>query len=190
MTTREIVLYGMYTSLFLFMGLTPFIGFIPIGPFHISIMLIPVIVMTIHLQAKGAIIAGILFGMVAFLHGIIYGSILIALVGGIWQWIVVSWFSRIIMGFILAIIINLLKKIEDKIYLKAIIIAISALLWNFILFLGFYIPFSGKEFWIVIGSGAINWLIETPIHILAAIAFVPVFKMLNKKMNKKLKWKY
>ena len=179
MSVKEISLYGIYASIFLFMGLTPFIGFIPIGVFKISIMLIPFIIMTIHLGWKGALIGGLFFGIVALLNGIIYGSILIATLG-IWKTIVIAVGSRIILGGLIAILIYYIQ--DKNKYLVTNLIAISALPINMISFMGLYVLFAGKEFWFIFTSVSLNTAFEWPTVIIISNAITPL-QVVMKKNN-------
>ena len=177
MNVKEISIYGIYASIFLFMGLTPFIGFIPIGVFKISIMLIPFIIMTIHLGWKGSLIGGLFFGVVALLNGIIYGSILIATLG-IGKTIVIAVGSRLILGGIIAIFIYFIQD-KNKI-LVTNLITISALAINMVSFMGLYVLFAGEEFWFIFTSVSLNTAIEWPVVIIISNSIIPLQGVMKK----------
>ena len=181
LNTKEITIYGIYASIFLFMALTPFIGFIPIGPFAITTLLIPFIVMSIHLGWKGALIGGLMFGIVSVLYGITYGAPIIAAVG-LGKTIVIAVGSRLILGGLIALIITPLKNVNK--ILKTNIITLTALTINGIAFLGLYAIFAGKEFMFIFTFVSINMAIEWPVVIIIANGIIPLQDALKK--NEKL----
>ena len=178
MKTNKIVLYGLYLAIFFFMALTPYIGFIKVGVISITTMLIPVIVMTWHLKWKGALVAGFYFGISSYVYAIVYGAPMIAFIG-IGNTFIVAVLMRILFGVFLAIIIYGLEKWKITPYVKVIILAVSALAINHLLFLGMIVILSPKNFIWIFTAVSLNTAIEWPVVIFMSIAFVPLFKKID-----------
>ena len=178
---NNIVLYSLYLSIFLFMGMTPNIGYIQIGVFKITTMLIPVIIMTYHLEWKGGLMAGLFFGITSFINGIAYGTILIDLVHGLGNYFVLTIIMRLVLGMFLSLTIMLLKNTIKIDFLKMLILTLVGLVLNALFFLSSYSLMSGKAFIAILISIGMNTSIEWPLTILVCLAFIPALKHLKKK---------
>ena len=178
MKTNRIVLYGLYLAIFFFMALTPYIGFIKVGVVSITTMLIPVIVMSWHLKWKGAIVAGFYFGITSFVYAIVYGAPIVGLIG-IGKTFIVATLTRIIFGLIIAIIVYGLEKLKISNFIKVLILSISSLAINHLLFLGMYAIFLEEGFVWIFTVVSINTAIEWPVVIFMSLAMIPLFKKLD-----------
>lgn len=67
LTTKSLVLMGVFTALLLIFSLTP-LGTIPIGPLSISLNVIPVALAAVTLGPAGGAAAGAIFGIMSFLQ--------------------------------------------------------------------------------------------------------------------------
>ena len=178
MKTRDITIYGVYAAIFLFMSLTPFIGFIKIGPFAITTLYIPLVVMTIHLKWKGALVGGFYFGITSLFYGLTYGASIFAFVGYLDAIIIVVG-SRIILGIAVALIVIAIDKLNIVWRVNIIIISILAI--NHIAFMGLLVIFSGDGFWFIFTAVSLNTAIEWPAMIIISNALYPLYHHLLKE---------
>ncbi len=183
MTTKKIAIYGIYLAIFLFMGLTPYIGFITVGPISITLMFIPLIIMTMHLKVAGGIVGGFLFGLVAMLRIIIMPDPISNLLG--LGWSTLAFFvTRVILGLALGLSMHLLMKVKWNLFVKTLIITLVALTLNLFMVLGAIAlhPVTGN-LWILFGLSAVNISVEWPVTIVIAIAMLPLIKHLWLEKN-------
>lgn len=172
--------YALYLAIFLVMGLTPNIGYIKIGVIEVTLMCIPLVVITMHLGWKGAIFGGFCFGLTSFVTAFTLGSSLVGILG-IANWFVVALIPRILVGLILAGIILVLPKICKKFFWKTLIVAIFALLINHFAFLTFYFLLAHESFKIIFSLVWINTLIEWPAVIIISTALSHFIKYVQEK---------
>ena len=180
-SNRQIAYYSMYLAIFMFMAMTPFIGFIKIGVLSITTMYIPFIVISIHMGYKGALMGGFLFGISSFFNGIAYNGAIVALVGGVGNLFMLAVFSRLALGILVAITIYLIHKVTKNIFVIVLTITIITLVFNFIFFVGLLAILSKNTFYFFLVSSLLNISVEWPLTIFISLSFVPVFKSFERR---------
>jgi len=183
---RSITTYGIYTAIFLLMGLVPFIGYITFGPFKATLMAIPILIVTVHKKVAGAIYGLFMFGLTSILSALIQGSNIVAYYG--WgNSITILFIGRLLILVPLIPMILLLEKYFDdnktknlmiKGFIYGLIISISNTLIVGALLVAFD---TNKTFWIFITSIAINLAIEWTVPPFMAIATASLNKYLIKQ---------
>ena len=173
---KQLAYYSMYLAIFIFIAMTPFIGFIKIGVLSITTMYIPFIVISIHMGYKGALVGGVLFGISAFFNGIAYNGVIVALVGGVGNLFILAVLSRITLGILVAILILFIRKITNNIFIIVLIITINTLILNFILFISLLSVLSHNTFYFFLVSSLLNISVEWPLTIFISLSFIPIFK--------------
>ncbi|KKB26716.1 Substrate-specific component PanT of predicted [Mycoplasmopsis meleagridis] len=123
---RNLVFISIYLSLFLLAGLTGYFGYIPI--LHTTITYLPVIVViaTIHLEFKGALVSGLGFGFSSLIAAYLYGSTR-------YQYIDISVLPRLLMAIFVFLAYKLVNyELKPKLY-KFIFLSLLATELNVIL---------------------------------------------------------
>lgn len=67
-TTKKMALAGMLGALSVVLSVTPFLGYIPLGPISITTMHIPVIIAGIFAGPQVAVFVGLIFGVSSFIR--------------------------------------------------------------------------------------------------------------------------
>lgn len=129
----------MLAAIILLLTLTP-LGYLPIGPLEVTIMMIPVAIGAMTLGIGSGVFLGGIFGLSSFLTclGILrpsaFGQMLFAI--NPWATAIVCLVPRILMGLLCALLFKALyKKFGDKLGVYATVSASAALI-NTILFMG------------------------------------------------------
>lgn len=140
----RLVQNSMLSAIILLLTLTP-LGYLPIGPLEVTIMMIPVAIGAMTLGLGSGIILGGVFGLSSFLTclGILrpsaFGQMLFSI--NPWATAVVCFVPRILMGLLCALLFKLLyKKFGDKLGVYVAVSASAALI-NTILFMGTLVIF-------------------------------------------------
>ncbi|MCK5866809.1 MAG: hypothetical protein KAG14_00275 [Mycoplasmataceae bacterium] len=201
LTPKKMVIYAVYTAVILFMTLTPNIGFIKVGTFEVSTLLIPIVIATAHLGFSGAIFTSTLFGLMAFILGMtIYtGPAFIGVDENVGYWFIVSFLSRLGMGILLGISYIIFKKIfkdnaysgknifKRSIFWLLLTLSIVGQLSNTTLFVGLWIALSGIHLGIL-AIISLNLIIEFSIVILIPLSMGHLVVYLRKSDDTKDKW--
>ncbi len=129
----------MLAAIILLLTLTP-LGYLPIGPLEVTIMMIPVAIGAMTLGIGSGVFLGGIFGLSSFFTclGILrpsaFGQMLFAI--NPWATAIVCLVPRILMGLLCALLFKALyKKFGDKLGVYATVSASAALI-NTILFMG------------------------------------------------------
>ncbi|MCK5806930.1 MAG: hypothetical protein KAG91_00870 [Mycoplasmataceae bacterium] len=200
-TPKNMVIYGVYTAIILFMTLTPNIGFITVGPITVSTMLIPIVIGTAHLGFKGALFTSTVFGLMAFILGMTLrsGAAYASVDYNVGYWFVTSFISRLIMGLGLGLVYIIFKKLfkdneytgknifRRPIFWLLLSLSITGQVLNSSLFLGFLImlgTYNATLFSLVY----INLIVEFSIVLVIPLVMGPLVIHLRKSDDTKDKW--
>ena len=175
-------------------------GFIKFGPFSLSLVLIPVVIGSVLLGAKGGAVLGAAFGLV-----VVVPCATGVDAGGFILWGVNPFFTALIClvkgiaaGFVPGLMyraINRKSEFNLKHGIGAVIAAISAPVVNTGLFLiGLSVFFNGTlvewaggtnvMVYIITGLVGINFLIELCINLVVSPAISTIIKVINKRLVK------
>lgn len=193
----KLVQNAMLSAIILLLTLTP-LGYLPIGPLEVTVMMIPVAIGAMTLGISSGVILGGVFGLSSFLTclGILrpssFGQMLFAI--NPWSTAIVCFIPRILMGLICALLFKALyKKFGDKLGVYAAVSA-SAALVNTILFMGgLVLFFHGTMSDVAAGEGKSLFLYILAISVwnclgeIAASVLVgtPVAKAIHKFLERK-----
>lgn len=137
--TRKLVQNALLCAIILLLTLTP-LGYIPIGPLEVTIMMIPVAIGAMTLGVGSGLILGTVFGLSSFFTclGILHPSAFGQMLFGINPFATVAacFVPRILMGLFCALIFKALhKKFGDKTGVYLVASACAAII-NTVLFMG------------------------------------------------------
>ena len=134
---REMVLFSIFLSILLMLGLVPFMGFIPIGPLAITTLHIPVILGITILKPRYSLMLGLMFGIVSM-------SVAYMRPRGPFDYIfqnpLVSVLPRALFGIVAWLMFHGFKKI-DKSVIGKVIIVLSVVTITTVITLTGLIPF-------------------------------------------------
>lgn len=196
--TRYLVQLAMWTALTLLLAFIPNIGYIPIGPFTVTIVHLPVIIGAIMLGP----LAGAFLGFVMGITSVIQATMIVPITafmfspfvpfGNGWS-LVVAILPRIFIGLVAAYLFRLIKRKDKHGYIAALAAGIAGSLTNTILVLGlgallFTNQFASANgisvegiFIFILGTIAVNGVIEA---VVAAVASTAVSKALFAAMKR------
>lgn len=180
-TSKDVAFAGIYLSLILIMGFTPYIGFVPIPGSAIALIMIPIIIITIHYGWRGALLGMFTFGLVSFIAGFyIPGGHTLIIDQSVGKWFAIAWGGRMVAGIVIAVIVLVTKKL--KLFWRMIIAIVSTLLFNAIFYIGMKcILFESRTFWTLIALSWINFVVEWTVIPFITISFYPFLKQFIKK---------
>lgn len=196
--TRYLVQLAMWTALTLLLAFVPNIGYIPIGPFYVTIVHLPVIIGAIMLGP----LAGAFLGFVMGITSVIQATMLVPVTafmfspfvpfGNGWS-LVVAILPRVFIGLAAAYIFKFIKRKDKHGYIAALAAGIAGSLTNTILVLGLgALFFTGKFastngipvegiFMFILGTIAVNGVIEA---VVAAVSSTAISKALFAAMKR------
>ena len=177
--TKRIAYYSVYTAIMLIMGMVPFLGYIPLGPVRITIMTLPVILITIHFKWHGAIFGACLMGLTSFISGFYNSPLATTMMEnyGVGQWFANSFVTRLALGLAVAGITILLDKTKWDLRIKILIIAFSILSLNTVFFLGcLSLIMTDKSFLVWFTTSGVNIAVEWTLLPVVSLAFYPYMK--------------
>lgn len=181
--TRTITTLGIYLSVMILMNFTPQLGYIHVGTgFAITLMLIPVILITLHYGWRGAIFGWVTFGFLSLAAMPIYSPLILELygVGGAFVLLLCGRLSTMLV--IILIVYLIRDKLKLAIWWQALIIGIISPLLNSAFVLGYAAALnSGKTFIALIIASGVNIGVELAISVVVALALVPLVKYLIQK---------
>ena len=155
--TKKMVQLAVLVSIIAVMSFTP-LGFLPVGPVTITLMIIPVAVAAIVVGPAGGAIAGGVWGLCAFLRVIFGLSPFFALflnINPIFLFILML-FPRILAGWISGLVYRGFLRLKNK-TLAAMAGSISTPICNTILFVGTWILLFGRTELFVSTYGEAVW---------------------------------
>lgn len=132
--TYRLVFMGIFTSIIILQNFIPFLGYVPVGPFSLTVIHITVIIAAIVLgPVDGAIIGGI-WGMTTFIRAFTFPTSPIAPI--VFTNPLISVVPRILIGVVTGYVYLLLKKIKRFDLAAMSLAAVLGSLTNTILVLG------------------------------------------------------
>ncbi len=145
--TFRLTVTAILTALIVAMTFTP-IGMIKIGPFELTLLMVPVIIGAITMgPATGAFLGGV-FGLMAFITcftGSVIGGIIVSV--SVVRTFIVNVLSRVLAGWLCGIIFKACAKHDKKKVWSYIVASVSGSVLNTIFFLGlFALLFLGLKF--------------------------------------------
>lgn len=174
----------------LIMNFVPYLGYIVIpGVLSLTLMIIPVAVITVHLGKSGALFGWITFAFLSFVSLPLRGGVTLAFFGWTGSFIALVLGRLSACGFVIIVLIIIQKsKFANNIYIKACVVGFCTPLLNSVFVLSFfYISKSdlhNKYFFVYFFSYYLNIIVEIAASLFVSISFVPVFKHLHiKKIN-------
>lgn len=181
--TRTIATLGIYLAVMILMNFTPQLGYIHIGNgFAITLMLVPVILITLHYGWRGAIFSWVTFGFLSLAAMPIYSPIIMELygIGGAFVLLLCGRLSAMLVVVLIAYLIR--DKLKLTIWWQALIIGIATPLLNSTFVLSYAAALnSGKTFIALIATSGVNIGVELAISVVVALALVPLVKYLVQK---------
>lgn len=176
------------------MNFVPYLGYIVIpGVLALTLMIVPVAVLTVHLGQSGAVFGWITFAILSFVSLPLRGGATLAFFGWTGSFIALV-LGRLCACFFVIIILILFQKSKfaNNIYIKSCIIGFCTPFLNSIFVLSFfYISKSdlhNKYFFVYFFSYYLNIIVEIVVSLFVSISFVPVFKHLHIKKTSNITW--
>lgn len=179
---RTIVTLGAYLSIMIIMNFTPQFGYISLGgPNTLTLMLVPVILITLHYGWKGAIFGWTAFGILSIAATPIYSPSVLSLygVGGTFVLYLLGRWSAMLV--IILIVWLVRHKFKLNIWWQALLIGIFTPLANTTFVLGYATALNNTNFFALLAISGINIGVELGVSIASSIAMVPLVKYLIQK---------
>lgn len=182
MSSHDIAFSGIYLSLILIMGFTPYLGFVTIGTNTFALILLPIALASIHYKWKGALLSMMAFGLISFLAGLYMPGThhLIINNQGLGTWFLIAFGGRMLAGIGVALIALAIRK--APLYIRMLLTAIAVAIFNSFGYIGlmcWLIP--TNDFIAIFALKWINFVIEWAIIPFIVMAFYPFFKHFIKK---------
>ena len=141
---ETIVIMGVLLGIIILMAFTP-LGYLPIGPVSITLLMIPVAIGAISLGEKGGIFLGFAFGMTSFVQcfGKDFFGTYLAQQNVVFTFIMCV-LMRTLAGYIAALIYKVLSKAKVPVFISCAATGLVASLSNTVLFVGSLLILFGK----------------------------------------------
>ena len=182
----------MWTALTLILALVPNLGYIPLGPFNITTVHLPVIIGAVMLGPGAGAFLGLVFGITSIIHATVTMPITAFMFSpfvpfGNFYSVIVAIVPRVLVGAVAAYLYRLIKIKDKRGYFASLAAGIAGSLTNTVLVLGGAYVFFGRQyaasnsipfdglFAFLLGVVASNGIVEA---VVAAVVVTAVTKAL------------
>lgn len=196
--TRYLVQLAMWTALTLILAFVPNLGYIPIGPFNVTTVHIPVIIGAVILGPEAGAFLGLVFGLTSMIHATLSMPITAFMFspfvpfGNFWS-VVVAIVPRVLVGVVAAYLYRFIKIKDKKGYIASLAAGIAGSMTNTILVLSGAYVFFGQQYAnangipfkdllaVLLGVVATNGILEA---VVAAIIVTATVKAITAAMKR------
>lgn len=196
--TRYLVQLSMWTALTLILAFVPNLGYIPIGPFYVTTVHIPVIIGAVMLGSGAGAFLGLVFGITSIVQATLTMPITAFMFspfvpfGNFWS-VIIAIVPRVLVGVVAAYLYRLIKIKDKKGYIASLAAGIAGSMTNTILVLSGAYVFFGQRYAdansipfkdllaVLLGVVATNGIVEA---VVAAVIVTAVVKAITAAMRR------